>query len=142
MCRATGAKCKGNWRKLSEAEQKGFYGIKPVRIVCPKGSMVLWDSRTAHCGVPPEKAKIKAGGAPKNRMVVFVSMQPRRRLSAKNAVKKKTLFKAMRTTTHWAADRIKVFGKKPRLYAGQTWPELAAPLPPVLTRLGLRIAGF
>jgi len=81
-CRESGVKVEGNWHKLTE-DQKAYYSIEPVRIVCPKGSMVLWDSRTVHCGVPPVKpGKGKTSAKPKNRMVVFVCMQPRSRMLA------------------------------------------------------------
>jgi hypothetical protein len=39
-------------------------------------------------------------------------------------------------------EKMKVFGKLPRLYAGQKWPELAMSPPPVLTALGRKLAGF
>jgi ectoine hydroxylase-related dioxygenase (phytanoyl-CoA dioxygenase family) len=45
---------KADWYKLNGKEQEAFYletkkcALK--KIVCPKGSMVLWDSRTIHCG--------------------------------------------------------------------------------------------
>lgn len=143
-CRANGVTVKGNWHKLTEG-QKAFYmanGCKePIRVVCPKGSMVLWDSRTVHCGVPPVKPKKVVVTKPKNRMVVFVCMQPRSRLSAANLKKKRKCFKEMRTTTHWPADRIKMFGKLPRLY-GKKWPELVMSSPPVLSDLGRKLAGF
>ena len=43
---------KSNWYKLTEGEQS-FYnekGCSEMKIKCPAGSIVFWDSRTIHCG--------------------------------------------------------------------------------------------
>jgi ectoine hydroxylase-related dioxygenase (phytanoyl-CoA dioxygenase family) len=46
-------KAKNDWYKLNKEEEKFFLekGCKIKKIMCPKGSLVLWDSRTIHCGV-------------------------------------------------------------------------------------------
>ena len=61
----------GNWYRMETDEKIKFYtdrGCLPKRIMCPKGSMVLWDSRTIHCGVEPIKGRL----APNFRCVAYL----------------------------------------------------------------------
>ncbi|KAJ3314351.1 hypothetical protein HDU93_004773, partial [Gonapodya sp. JEL0774] len=56
---------KPDWHKLT-AEQEAWYeeqGCAKKRIQCPKGSMVLWDSRTIHSGVGPQMQRVNNGEA-------------------------------------------------------------------------------
>ena len=43
---------KSDWFKLEDKHVDAYLelGCKIRRIQCPKGAMVLWDSRTIHCG--------------------------------------------------------------------------------------------
>lgn len=43
------------------------------KIASSRGSLVLWDSRTVHCNVPPAMK----GNAARNRLVVYVCMMPK-----------------------------------------------------------------
>ena len=48
---------KKDWYQVKN-EQLEFYkslGLKEQTIVCPAGSLVLWDSRTIHCGIEARK---------------------------------------------------------------------------------------
>lgn len=50
---------KTDWYKLKK-EQEDFYlenGCTIKNITCPKGSIVLWDSRTVHCGIEAVKTR-------------------------------------------------------------------------------------
>jgi hypothetical protein len=50
---------KDDWYQLNEKELQ-FYkdkGCEIKRISCPAGSMVMWDSRTSHCGVESIKGR-------------------------------------------------------------------------------------
>ena len=49
---------KDDWYKLNLEEEK-FYSDRCVarKIICPKGSMVFWDSRTIHCGTNPVRSR-------------------------------------------------------------------------------------
>ena len=51
-----------NWYKLCDSVEKEFYmmnGCEYKKIMCPKGSIVFWDSRTIHCGVEPNRSRDK-----------------------------------------------------------------------------------
>lgn len=129
---------KDDWYKINETEQK-FYldkGCEIKRISCPAGSMVLWDSRTIHCGSEP----IKGRANQHLRNVSYICMMPRKMTSKANLDKKVKAFENMRTTTHWA-NRTKLFSKTPRTY-GNELPNIKEIEPPVLTELGKKLAGF
>ena len=124
------------WHKLTE-EQLPFYNECPLqKIYCPKGSLVMWDSRTIHCGVEADKSR----KLPNLRAIIYVCYAPRKQCSAKNILKKQKAFKELRATIH---DPInpKLFGKNPRTY-GAPIPEYSIIEPPTLTELGQKLAGF
>jgi ectoine hydroxylase-related dioxygenase (phytanoyl-CoA dioxygenase family) len=133
-----GIKDKGNWYKLT-AEQQQWYtnnGCELVNVTCKAGDMVCWDSRTIHCGKGPDKGRAN----PKERIIVYVSMQPRVMAKGSDLKKKRKAVEELRTTTHWAA-KPKLFGKYPRTY-GKPIPDTTPPPPPVLTELGRQLAGY
>lgn len=105
-------KDKNDWFLL---ERKGadknafvdFYlsrGCVERRISCPRGSLILWDSRTIHCGSEPLRGRPNAHW----RTVVYVCMTPRRLCDAKNMEKRKKAFVDMDTTSHWP-HRVNIF---------------------------------
>lgn len=127
-----------NWYKLSEAHQQ-FYknkGCNIVNIECSKGSMVFWDSRLVHCGVEPNKDR-----ANKNlRCVIYLCYMPRNTSNEAQIAKKQKAFNDLRTTSHWA-NKVKLFPKLPRTY-GEPLPDIKEIQKPVLTPLGMKLAGF
>lgn len=129
---------KNNWYKL-KPEEEAFYtskGCQYQKIRCPKGCLVLWDSRTIHCG-----ANAMRGRAAENtRNIIYVCYTPRALSDEKALKKKRLLFDTMRTCSHWP-HTPKAFPKIPRTY-GAVLQETTAPDPPVLTALGRRLAGF
>lgn len=104
-----------NWYKLSPDEEKWF-GTEPVRVHGPRGSLVLWDSRTVHSNRDPDTAEKKT------RCVVYTCFQPRRFSTDALIRKKANAFDEYRMTTHWPAEKIKLFGKKWRTF-GEPIPE-------------------
>lgn len=131
-------KDKNDWYKLKKEEYE-FYqtrGCDEKRITCPAGSLVLWDSRTIHCGVEP----LKTRQTPNFRSIVYVCYMPRALSSEKLINKKQNAFKELRMTTHWPC-KSKLFPKTPRTY-GNTLPEINIIDPPELNDLGLKLAGF
>jgi len=132
-----GIEDKNDWYKLTR-DQEQFYldrGCQYKRIKCPRGSLVLWDSRTVHCGGEP----IKGRELPNFRNVVYVCYQPRSKCDAKNLAKKKKAFEEMRMTSHWPC-QVKLFPKMPRTYGGEV-PEITQLAAPELTDLGKILAG-
>jgi len=126
------------WYKLNE-EQEQFYlsrGCTIEKIKCPKGSLVLWDSRTVHCGIESERNRLKR----KFRAVVYVCYMPRSLCNADNLKKKQKAFYEQRTTRHNPC-KIGLFGKMPRTY-GKELPEMTPLPPPVLTPFGMKLAGI
>jgi len=132
-----GITAKDNWHMLTE-EQQEFYAsrCKIVNVVSPKGSLVLWDSRTIHCGVEPLKGRAN----PKFRAVIYICYMERRLATAANLKKKREAFEDRRTTSHYPC-KIKLFPKTVRTY-GAPMP-ICERLPDVvLDSVGRRLAGF
>jgi ectoine hydroxylase-related dioxygenase (phytanoyl-CoA dioxygenase family) len=130
---------KDDWRKLNEKEIEFYVEGKDClakRIKCPKGSLVLWDSRTIHCGSEAIRSRKK----PNFRNVVYVCYEPRSHCKEKMLEKKRKAFEEMRMTSHWPC-KIKLFPKNPRTYGGPIYQVEELPKP-VLTDLGKKLAGF
>ena len=126
-----------DWAKLNEDEEKLYKARCEVKkIKCPKGSLVLWDSRTIHCGSGP----IKGRKNPKIRAVIYTCYMPRQLAAPKAISKKRKAFEKLRTTNHWPC-RPKLFAKFPRTY-GKKLPALKQIEPPLLSKFGKKLAGF
>ena len=127
-----------NWYRHTEEEQ-AFYegkGCQEKKIKCFAGDMVLWDSRTVHCGTEPMRKR-----KDKNiRNVVYVCMLPRDHATVSNIKKKQKAFHELRMTTHWP-HKPKLFPVHPRTY-GAPLPNVVDIPKPELTDLGMRLAGF
>lgn len=129
---------KADWYKLNQSEEQ-FYVDKNCpykKIVCPKGSLVLWDSRTIHCGSNPIKGREEHN----IRNVIYVCYMPKNLCSVKDTIKKQNLFRDKRTTSHWPC-KPKGFPKQPRTYGGII-PEITVIPEPILTPLGESLAGL
>ena len=136
---AFGVTDKNNWYKLDTEDKINFYkerGCVAKRIMCPKGSLVLWDSRTIHCGVEP----IKERAVPNFRCIAYLCYMPRSMATPKKLEKKIKAFEEMRMTTHWPCD-VKLFAKMPRTY-GQPVAEILSLERPEIYALGRRLVGY
>ena len=131
-------KIKKDWYKLTK-EQEQFYidkGCKYKKIKCPKGSLVLWDSRTIHCGTEALRERKN-----KNfRAIIYLCYKPRKLCLEKNIKKKIKAFNELRMTTHWPC-KVLLFGKNPRTY-GKELPEFTKIEKPKLNNLGYKLAGL
>jgi hypothetical protein len=128
-----------DWTKLTDEQVQAYLdlGCERKRIECPRGSMVLWDSRTVHCGVEPLKDRAR----PNFRCVAYLCYMPKQLATSKQIQKHIDAFTQKRMTTHWPC-KVKLFGKKPRLYPGDIFHE-TSPLPePTITELGRRLIGW
>jgi len=105
---------KKNWYKLSDIELNYFDNFKKVNITCPKGSLVLWDSRLLHCGKEPTKGRSEQ----KVRQVCYISYQPKILASPAILKKRKKAFEELRMTSHWAS-KPTLFPVSPRTYGNK-----------------------
>ena len=129
---------RAHWNAMT-ADMVRFYteacGCTQRNIVCPAGSMVLWDSRTVHCG----REALRGREKPNERYVVYVCMTPRSRASAKALQKRRTAFEERRMTGHCPHAPL-LFPRLPRTF-GQALPEMTRVPTPLLTALGRRLVG-
>jgi hypothetical protein len=108
-----------DWFKFDGEAERASLGDEPVtRVHGGVGSLVLWDSRTAHQAMEPPKSVAAA----RERCVVYVCYQPRAWCSEANLRKKSAAFDAYRMTTHWPASKIELFPL--------TWRTWGKPVPP------------
>lgn len=129
---------KNDWYKLKDNELE-YFTEKGCQTKCIKadiGSITLWDSRTFHQGIEPQKTRENANF----RMTVYVCMTPRNKCSKANLKKKIKAFEELRMTTHWPSNP-KLFPLKPRTY-GKILPEFNIINPPVLTEIGRKLIGY
>jgi ectoine hydroxylase-related dioxygenase (phytanoyl-CoA dioxygenase family) len=139
-----GKNSKDDWYKLSASEvewYKKVHSCEERRVKCPRGSLVLWNSKTIHCGVEP----LRTRGKENIRAVSYLCYQPKTLLVTKKDLekclnKKQKAFLELRTTTHWPL-KSKLFGKNPRTYGGDI-PEINPISRPMLTEVGKKLAGF
>ena len=132
-------KYRSDWLKL-ESEHLDWYkaqGCQQINVECPKGSMVLWESRTVHAG----RSAVKGRANRRNRFVAYISMMPANLLTPRERLKKQRACLEGRMTSHWAASRVKLFAKHPRTY-GKPLPEVPAFEPPLFTEEQARLAGW
>lgn len=130
----------GDWYRLDDAEKKEMrQDCKEVFVSCPKGSMVLWDSRTVHCAAAPRRGRQQE----RWRYVIYTCMHPRRFATEPELRKKRQVFLDGRTSSHWPSP-AKMFPKVPRSYGKELPPWVNPPAYPLdqLTPLGKRLAGF
>ena len=129
---------KKNWYKLNEEQMDVYvkdHNCVSVRIQCPAGSLVLWDSRTIHCGTQAMKER----PAVNFRNIAYLCYQPRSHTTEKLLAKKRKALDEMRMTSHWPG-KVTLFPKHPQTY-GKPLVEVT-PLPaPKLNAMGLRLAG-
>ena len=134
---------KGDWYKLNDLEEEFYKSKGCVRknIMCPKGSLVCWDSRTIHCGIEARKSLNKnERDNPKFRSIIYICYKPRLFATDKFFEKKQKAFNEMRMTNHWPCTG-NLFPKNPRTW-GNKIPEITKINKPKLTELGKKLAGF
>jgi ectoine hydroxylase-related dioxygenase (phytanoyl-CoA dioxygenase family) len=76
-------------------------GIHPIKVTAPKGSLVLWDSRTVHCSSLPTSDQL--------RYAIYVCMQPKKDASEEQIAQKKEIFARRQGTNHWPYQNEIVF---------------------------------
>lgn len=92
-----------DWVKLKphhETWLRQQVGVQERRVVAPKGSMVLWDSRTVHCSSVPLPARRE----PHWRYVIYTCQMPAEGATAAQRTKRQKAFLERRTTNHYPID--------------------------------------
>lgn len=104
----------GDWFSLESRGKESVAGFRQFyldmgciekRISCPRGSLILWDSRTIHCGGEPLRNRPHCDHW---RSVVYVCMTPRYLCDKKNMDLRIKAFKELSTTSHWP-HRVNIF---------------------------------
>ena len=98
--------------------------------------MVLWDSRTVHCGKEPDKNRSNK----KFRNIVYLCMTPRKWCLNRDIKKRIKAFEETRLTSHWP-HKPKLFPKNPRTYGGDI-PNVVDIEKPILNDLGKKLVGY
>ena len=129
---------KDNWYKLDDIEKEFYYNNECYyrKIKCPKGSLVLWDSRTIHCGVEANKGRAN----PNFRAIIYTCYMPRQLATKKELEKRRKAFEEMRMTTHWPC-KVKLFPKMPRTY-GKELATITCIEKPKLEEIGYKLVGY
>ena len=114
---------------------------KHVCIAAAPRDLVLWDSRTIHCG---RAASRHASSL--ERVVIYTSMQPRAWLAKKDRERKQRAYTQLRSTTHNAAVGVELFPVYPRVRSAEdeARKRRSRPIstPPTLTALGRSLFGL
>lgn len=130
---------KVNWYKLTDNEVNYYteeLKCKKVKISCPEGSIVIWDSRTIHCGTEP----LKERKIPNYRLVSYICMTPRKRANLKTLEKRIKAFEELRTCNHIPHEPV-LFSKYPRTYGGPI-PIVKEIKKPKLKKIGRKLVGY
>src|SRR5438445_10344601 len=129
---------KKDWCKLEPNEVDYYlkHGCVLKSIKCKKGDLVLWNSKTIHCGKEP----VKERNIENMRCVAYLCYT-QRHLATSAALKKKVkAFEDLRTTNHWP-HKPKLFAVQPRTY-GVPLQKMGDIPAPQLTDLGRRLCGY
>uniref|UniRef100_A0A0B6ZQ63 Phytanoyl-CoA dioxygenase n=1 Tax=Arion vulgaris TaxID=1028688 RepID=A0A0B6ZQ63_9EUPU len=114
-------------------------GCTRKRVACPKGGMILWDSRLLHANVRPVKGRIHPE---RWRYVVFVCMTPAAWASEADLELKVNAYNNLLLTGHWPSTGIIVFPS--RLVEGSVESSIVLDKLPDIARTELvqRLAGI
>ena len=116
-------------------------GCAHVCIAAAAGDLVLWDSRTIHCGrAATREARLL------RRAVVYVSMQPKRLSTPRDIELKRRAHAQLRSTTHNSAAGVDLFPvyQRVRCAKDEALKKASRPIrtPPRLTPLGRSLFGL
>ena len=128
-----------DWYRLNEDEEE-FYlnnGCNYKKIKCPKGSLVLWDSRTIHYGTNPIKGRKNKN----TRAIIYLCYMPKIDCSEQNLYRKIHAFNNLITTTHWPC-KIIYSSTIPHSPDSSFLPKCKKIESPKLTELGKCLAGL
>uniref|UniRef100_A0A6C0DB78 Phytanoyl-CoA dioxygenase n=1 Tax=viral metagenome TaxID=1070528 RepID=A0A6C0DB78_9ZZZZ len=127
-----------DWYLLSKKELE-FYSSRCIekKISCPRGSLVLWDGRTIHCGIQSSINRWK----PNIRCINYLCYLPRSQSNEENILLKQQALLDLQTTTHNPCI-IRFKSRTPYLEIQDESQFIKKINPPYLTDLGKKLAGF
>lgn len=108
-----------DWIQVNDLQFFTDRGCVEHRIVAPKGSLVLWDSRTLHYGAKP----LFGRQSPNFRSVVYLCYTPRSLITENTRIRKIDIFNSRgskgykRTTNHWPHKPV-MFPETPYIRSG------------------------
>ena len=126
-----------SWNSFNKEELLFFKekGCERFQIKATKGSVILWDSKTIHCGVNPQKNRKNENF----RLVCYVCMSPRSIVNEHQLQARRIALENLYMTGHCPYNTV--FFRKTVLYPEN--PELEPVIPfPNLTNLGKRISNM
>jgi hypothetical protein len=127
-----------DWYQLTDTELN-FYknkGCYERQIICPKGSLVLWDGRTIHCGLEPNQNR----KTPNFRCISYLCYCPRSYATEEDLCLKQEVFLNNLTTSHHPC----IYNiMSPCQFIDVKEEEYITKIDnPKLTELGYKLAGF
>lgn len=114
---------KDDWYKL-EPEEKSFLSkhCQQYCVLAPKGSIILWNSKTFHQGIESQKTREKENF----RMAIYTCLRPKSQFNNAMIKKRQKAFQESRLTNHWGTH---LFSKHPRTYGNDLPITESVPLP-------------
>lgn len=99
-------------------------GCSKEMLLCKRGDLVLWDSRTMHCGAEPLRGRDR----PNTRATIYTCMTPRAMASAEVLQQRFEVFRNGDVCTH-CPYRFNVFNKRPRKFYDRGDPPALRSIP-------------
>jgi ectoine hydroxylase-related dioxygenase (phytanoyl-CoA dioxygenase family) len=105
------------------------------RIICPRGSLVLWDSRTIHFGMNPSQNRKN----PKIRCISYLCYAPKINIDIDSIDKRIDAFNNLKTSNH---DPINITFKPILTEKDFKECKITRINTPIISKLGLKLIGF
>ncbi|KAL5014722.1 hypothetical protein ScPMuIL_008992 [Solemya velum] len=105
---ALGATKRSEFLRL-QPKKLDWYRKKDIvsrKVPCPKGGLILWDSRLIHDSVRPQHGRPNTD---RWRFVVFVCMTPAIWASTKDIERKQQAYAKRMLTSHWPSQGVRIF---------------------------------
>lgn len=122
------------WHKIDMTDLD-LSRCRSVKVCAPEGSLVLWDSRVAHCNIPPNSTQY--------RMCTYVSMMPRSGASQEEIQKRVKWYEEGAMTGHWCyGPWLTKNAKDPHTYSKPHCRPQRVEIAPANTTLRRRLIGY
>ena len=131
-----------NFYQLNEEELMDYLlKFQVKKITCPKGSLVIWDSRTIHYA----SGNLKCRAKPNTRCITYLCYAPKSFIDQDNLINKKLAFDNLNTTSHdpclIRVKPYKIYDLKFEDYIEFKFQNINKINKPIITDLGLSLTG-